>query len=384
MTQADTVVVGGGLAGAASAILLARHGRPVTLFERDPGPRHKICGEFLSGEALAYLANVGVDAAALGASPIGQVRLVHGDSSLSAPLPFRGAGLSRRVLDEALLRQAEASGATVHRGAAVARIGGGVLEVGGQDLRPATILLATGKHDLRGAPRMPARDPAALIGFKMHFVLSPRQTEGLRGCVEVILFADGYAGLQLVEGGVANLCLLVDRARYDTVGRSWPDLLASLIGSSAHLARRLGDAAALFDRPLTIYRVPYGYVHAAPTSPGLFRLGDQAAVIPSFCGDGMSIALHSAHLAAGTLRRGGDAEQYHAQLRQDVEPAIRLAGWLYRGMRAPALRSVMLAACRQWPGLLRALTTRTRIPAAAQGAATQGAALQGTAPGQLC
>ena len=67
-----------------------------------------------------------------------------------------------------------------------------------------------------------------------------------------------------------------------------------------------GDAVAkeaepLLARPLTISGVPYGFLAPPRPDDPVFRLGDQAAVIPSFCGDGMAIALHSAVLAAETV-----------------------------------------------------------------------------------
>jgi flavin-dependent dehydrogenase len=359
-------IAGGGPAGAAAACLLARDGVPVTVLERDAGPRHKICGEFLSREALVYLAGLGVDVAALGASEIRAMRLVHGRRVVEAALPFRGAGLSRLAMDAALLDRAEALGAQVRRGVTVRSIGPDGLECDGETMPARALFLATGKQDLRGSPRLPARESEALIGFKAHFDLGPGQRAALAGHVEVVLFPDGYAGLQLIEGGVANLCLLVDRARYAAAGQDWPTLLEGLLRENDHLARRLEGAAMRQDRPLSIFRVPYGYVHAgAEALPGVFRLGDQAAVIPSFCGDGMSIALHSAHLAVRTLLSGGDAARYHAEMRRDVGRPVRTAFGLYRLGQGRAMRGAIVTACGMWPGLMRAVAVRTRVPEAA-------------------
>ena len=68
--QNEVLILGGGVAGCAASIALARKGRCVTLIEREPTPRHKVCGEFLSGEALEDLHALGIDVASLGAVPI--------------------------------------------------------------------------------------------------------------------------------------------------------------------------------------------------------------------------------------------------------------------------------------------------------------------------
>src|SRR5579863_2665495 len=73
--QDEVFVIGGGVAGCAASIALSRKGRSVTLIEREPAPRHKVCGEFLSGEALEDLRALGIEVAELGAVPIDYVRL---------------------------------------------------------------------------------------------------------------------------------------------------------------------------------------------------------------------------------------------------------------------------------------------------------------------
>ena len=55
----DAVVVGAGPAGSAAAAVLAEHGRSVLLLEKDVFPRHKVCGEFLSADALPSLDRIG-------------------------------------------------------------------------------------------------------------------------------------------------------------------------------------------------------------------------------------------------------------------------------------------------------------------------------------
>ncbi len=101
------LILGGGPAGAAAATVIATAGRPVTLVERNAGPTDKLCGDFLSGAALAALHRLGLDPSAMGASPVRTIRLVHRRTSAESALPFPAMGLSRRSLDEALLHLAE-------------------------------------------------------------------------------------------------------------------------------------------------------------------------------------------------------------------------------------------------------------------------------------
>src|SRR5690606_4034447 len=109
----ETVIIGGGPAGSAAAIHLARHGMPVRLLERQAGPHHKVCGEFISYEAAHHLENLGLDLPALGAVPIRQARFYNGEQELAFDLPFTAWSLSRCILDSALLEQAELAGAKV-------------------------------------------------------------------------------------------------------------------------------------------------------------------------------------------------------------------------------------------------------------------------------
>lgn len=364
----ELVIVGGGLAGGLAAAMLARAGRHPLLFERDAGASDKICGEFLSAEAQQHLARIGLDLGALGGHVITRLRLVRGDSVAEARLPFRGLGLSRRVLDHALLEHAAACGAEVRRGHEVRifKSASGVeVNVDGiGQCKPDTLLLATGKHDVRDLRRQLVKPAEDLVGFKTYFRLDPAQTQALSGSVEVIVFPHGYAGLQRVEGGRANLCLLIDRAQFQESGAAWDCLLRDLMRLSAHLRRRLQGATPLLDRPLAIYRVPYGFVHAPLASDprNVYRLGDQVAVIPSFSGDGMAIALHSAALAVQTHLNGRSAREYHQRIRADVAAQVARASALYRFGRSAFGQAMLIPVFRAWPRGLQLAAAFTRVP----------------------
>ena len=359
----DAVVIGGGPAGAATATLLARAGREVVLLEREQGPADKVCGEFLSREAGLYLGSLGVDLGAFGAVPIEAVRLTDGEKVARVKLPFAAWSLSRRALDEALLGRAAAAGATIRRGAGVVELTQGSEGYrarldDGATVDARTAFLATGKHDLRGWRRPPGLQND-LLAFKIYFHLAEDQRNQLERHVELILFEGGYAGLQPVEEGRANLCLVVRRARFAALGRRWENLLGAMRAESPHLDRRLAGATAAWPRPLALSAIPYGHVLREGSGP--FRLGDQAAVIPSFSGDGMSIALHSAELAVTSYLAGRDVTTFQKRLARDVGAQVLLAAGLSHGLVRRPTQLAIGAAARLFPAIMSAVASHTRV-----------------------
>lgn len=360
---AHALVVGGGPAGAALAIRLAEAGRPVTVLERQAGAHDKVCGEFISGEAVTALERLGLDLAALGAAPIRRVRLARGGAIAEAPLPFAALSLSRRRLDEALLARAADAGALVRRGFKVRRLertaGGWRAQGEDGDIADGNAaFLAVGKHDLRAFKRRRGLHND-LIAFKMHWRLLPAQAKALEGAVELCLFSGGYAGLEAIEDGQANLCLVVRRSRYAALA-AWPALLAAIRADCALLDQRLAGAEALWAKPLAIAAIPYGQF--ARPAEGLWPLGDQAAVIPSFAGDGLAIALHSAALAARAWLAGESAQAYAGRLRRELGPRVIGASLLSQALVRAPTQAAILAAARIEPRLMSAAARLTRIP----------------------
>jgi menaquinone-9 beta-reductase len=376
----DALVVGGGPAGSALAALLARGGRDVILIEREAGPHDKVCGEFISGEAAGYLQRLGLDLAGLGAVPIGQVRLAGRARAAEHALPFPAFSLSRRRLDEALLGLAANAGVELRRGRRVKgleRLDGrwrASLD-GGAEIDAGAAFLATGKHDLRGRRRPPGLH-GDLVGFKMHLRLEPAQAAALEGTVELHLFPGGYAGLEPIEDGLANLCLVVGRNELDG-GSSWAVLLRELLADCLLLAERLAGSDAQWPKPLAISAIPYG--HVARPDGDLWRLGDQAAVIPSFAGDGLGIALHSAHAAAAAYLSGGSAAAFQRRLAADLSVRVKGAALVSRLIVQPWAQGVAAGLARRRPQLLSAAAAWTRIPQRAVDRLKPGPARPGTA-----
>jgi flavin-dependent dehydrogenase len=359
MSGSAPLIVGGGPAGAAAAIGLARAGLPPLLIERDAETRDALCGGFLSWATLKRLAGLGVDPLALGAHPVERVTLFSGPQSALARLPAPAAALSRRALDTALLDQAKAAGAAIQRG-----IGARALEEGrlrlddGGDVSTDRLVLATGKHELRGAARPRASGDVA-VGLRWRLASSPALHRLAAGQIELHLFRGGYAGLVLQEDGGANLCLAVRRSRFVEHGGRPEALLEALAREAPALAARL-DAAASVGASQAVANVPYGW-RARTGEAGLYRIGDQAGVIPSLAGEGIAIAIASGLAAADAIATGKDAIRFQPALADRLRRPIAIASGLWHVAEQPLGARVLIAATRLAPGLAGLAARFTRL-----------------------
>lgn len=374
-SEAAPLVIGGGPAGSMFALSMARAGRAVTLLEKSKGAHDKVCGDFLSRESAVYLESLGLHPRTLGAVPVRTVRVITSRCVQESALPFAAWSLTRRALDEALLREAALQGAEVVRDAHVMQLqqtgeNWTALLRDGRSFRTRHVVLASGKLDVNGWARPTCIQPH-LLGFKMYFRLTEEQHRALGETVELLLYPGGYMGLEPVEGGVVNATMLVDARDLRASGVHWDAVLRYVRARSTHLRERLEGAVEMLPKPLAVSRIPYGHLQS-DTEDGLWRVGDQAAVIPSLCGDGTSIALHSGALAATCLLQGMSASAYQRRLHRQLATRLRFATGLSRVL----LRWPQASHCiRIFPGLLRFFAAVTRIPESAM-VAVQGSDAQ--------
>ncbi|WP_231726013.1 MULTISPECIES: NAD(P)/FAD-dependent oxidoreductase [unclassified Sphingomonas] len=344
MRHPRALIIGGGPAGAATAIRLAGAGVETRVLERSTGPHDTVCGGFLGWDALAALDRLGVSAAGLGAHPIRRLRLAHGRRVREVALPFAAAGLSRRVLDEALLARASAAGAGVTRGVKVRSVDPDTRSAelaDGTRIIGEALFLATGKHPLRGAPARGEATRDGALGLRIGYVPDATTRAALDGVIELHPFDQGYVGLLLTEDGRVNLCLSSAPARLRAAGSAMA-LIGELGGESPLLGERVAGLAGQWS---TIAGVPYGW-RAADGIHGVFRLGDQAAVISSLAGDGVAIALRSGERAAAAMIAGGAPEsaRYQPRFAREAKRPIATAGALRYAAERPALRPLLFGA----------------------------------------
>lgn len=364
MTDPQVIVIGAGPAGSAAAIGLARAGAKTLLLERARDTGDALCGGFLSWRSLERLDSLGIDRAALGGQLVARVRLFSGRRSSETALPARAMGVSRRRLDSALQAAAERAGAALERGVhATAADGGSVQTRDGATLSAPAMFLAAGKHGFRGFPREPAvwqrADP--VMGLRLRLPPNAALDRLVGDAVELHLFDRGYAGLVRQEDGSANLCLAVHKSRLDEAGGEPAALLCALGDTHPRLGERL--AYADWSRGIdAIGHVPYGW-RTEETAPGLFRLGDQAGVIPSLAGEGMGLAFASADAAVTAWRHGGAgaAPAFQKAFAARMAHPFAVANLVWRAGENPRTAGSMTSMASLFPSLVRMISRATRI-----------------------
>ena len=279
-------------------------------------------------------------------------------------MPFPAASLTRKALDTALIAEAIAAGVRVERGRTVQSLSRTTSNTwqatldNGTTREAPTVYLATGKHDLRGYAR--PKDPDRWVAFKTYFRLAACAGRSTRAASELMLYPGGYGGLQPVQGGIANLCCVVQQRYLSRVGNRWENFLAKMQQDCPHLAMRLAGAEPLLDKPIAITHIPYGFMRRT-TEQGLYCIGDQAAVIPSFTGDGISLALHTARCAVAAYLASEPAPLFQARLRSALLPQMRLAELAADGLNNSLARAVLPFCLRVWPGVMGVTAKLTRI-----------------------
>ena len=329
------------------------------LIERTQGPHDVVCGGFLGWDSLAALERLGLDPAALGARPIRRLRLISAKRIVEVALPRLAAGLSRRSLDEALLAAAREAGAAVRRGRTVRAADLAERRVrldDEEEVAGEALILATGKHELRGAAR-PVDISTRPLGLRSALDAGPALAEALEGVIELHLYDGGYAGLLMQEDGRANFCLSASRDRLKEAGGIEP-LVARLADELPAFRERLGQGEP--GEWSAISGVPYGW-RASETAEGVYRVGDQAAVIASLAGDGIAIALESGVAAAEAIAGAVPAEDFQRAWARRARRPVGLAEVLRRSAEHGVSRDSMMGLLGWFPLLAPLAARLTRI-----------------------
>jgi flavin-dependent dehydrogenase len=342
----ETVTIaGGGLAGLALGIGLRQCGVPVTVWEAGRYPRHRVCGEFISGRGRASLARLGLlrGLQETGAGSATSAAFFAGPARVAArPLPEAALCISRFVLDEWLAREFQRLGGELRLGARWrGEFGAGVVCASGRRAEPVT-------------------DGWRWFGLKVH-----ARGVALDADLEMHFVPSGYVGLCRLGAGDVNICgLFRSAATVPDLAQRWRDWL----GGPAVSVLRSRLAAAQFDEASFCSVAGLCLRPQGAAQRNECRVGDALTMIAPVTGNGMSMAFESAELAIeplarfsrGNLTWAGAREEMARRSDQRFTPRLRWAAWLQRALFQPSARVALmfLAARSEW--CWRRLFERTR------------------------
>jgi menaquinone-9 beta-reductase len=361
MRRTSPLILGAGPAGTAAAIRLAQGGACPLILEAQAEKGDAICGGFISWRTIQSLESLGVMADQLPGHAVSRVTLFCGDSFGEAPLPAQAMGISRYLLDRMLINRAVQAGAGIEMGVSAKALhdDGSLTLKDGERLTPDSLFIGTGKHELRGLGRERAEDPA--VGIRVRLSPHPSLSLLVGGAIELHLFEGGYAGLMLQEDGSGNLCMAVRKSRLTQAGGSAQALLSHLGDTHPHLAERLSflPSDAHID---AIAAIPYGW-RTSETRPGQFRLGDQAACIPSLAGEGNGLALASGIRAADAWLDGGPTAScdFQRSFADSTWRPVSAARILWHLAESEGSAKLLIKATQSAPFLAKVAASLTRI-----------------------
>jgi len=330
--EVDIAVVGAGPAGSTLAALLARRGASVALIDRDTFPRDKLCGEFLSYDALPILDLLGV--AIDDAPPITHCSVVSRRHRYEFDFPHAARGISRMRLDDLLFRTAVASGATPLQDTGTGRV------------RPRVVAGAWGRWGRMDAQmhRSFVRDRAHRnFGFKRHYQgATPPST------IELYSFRRGYLGVSPIESGLTNICGLVHADRLAGHKGRWESFVDTIRNEEATLDAMYARYEPAQEQFLS--SEPVIFRSRSAVEGGVFMVGDASGIIDPLTGNGMAMAIQSALVAAPFILEklaGRDTEAAYRRRHHELfANRIRWSRRVAQVLSRPALLDAALAGVR--------------------------------------
>lgn len=315
-------IAGGGLAGLSLGIALRKAGVPVTVYEAGNYPRHKVCGEFISGVSPQTLSTLGISTLFGEArSPQSLAWFYNERLLLHTAFPQPALGISRYFLDERLQKLFTA-------------LNGDLQTNSRQRPDPA-------EGHVWAAGRRPQTGP--WLGLKAHVKNFPQDSAA---DLEMHMGSNGYVGIVAVEEGYSNVCGLfrVDRSLPAKGSDLLPTYLAA--GGNVKLAEKLRACQWREDSFSAVAGFKLG---AQPGVSGLCCIGDSESMIPPFTGNGMSMAFQAAELAlapllawsSGAVTWENTTAEIATKLRKKFRRRLLASGLLHQAILSSSGRSVL-------------------------------------------
>ena len=305
----QVAIVGGGLAGLACSIRLAKAGIKVILIEKNTYPFHKVCGEYISNEALDYIKLLGVNPFDFGAVPLDKFWLSSpSGNKLELDLPLGGFGISRYTLDFELSKIAKKEGVQIWEGVFVKNVGQEerdkrrqnknkfLVKTSAENIESQIVIGSYGKRSNldNKLQRHFVNQDFPYIGVKYHLKtdLMPNNVIALHN------FWRGYCGISRIEDDKFCFCYLSHKDNINDF-KKVENIEKQLFTENPFLSKILKEAEFLYEKPEIINQVSFSSKKLIEDD--ILMCGDSAGMITPLCGNGMAMALHSSKILSDLL-----------------------------------------------------------------------------------
>lgn len=294
------LIIGGGLAGLITGIRLARAGANVTLAEKRQYPFHRVCGEYISNEAVPFLKSLDLYPAGLDLPQLTRFQLSSTTGKTSIlPLDMGGFGISRYTFDHLLCRAAKQAGVQVLENTEVIKVAYShqkfTIHTQVNTFEADVVIGAQGKRSRldMALHRSFTKRRSPYVGVKYHLRINhPGDLIALHN------FDGGYCGISNVEQGKTNLCYLVHRDVLKKYGNI-PEMERQVLQRNPLLQSIFTEGEFLFDKPEVINEISFETKSAIEGH--VLMAGDAAGMITPLCGNGMAMAIHAAKLLSDVV-----------------------------------------------------------------------------------
>jgi flavin-dependent dehydrogenase len=367
----DVVIAGGGLAGLALSIQLARAGYSVVLLEKETYPYHKVCGEYISLESWNFLEELGLPLSDWNLPIIRQLLVSAPDgNSITHELPLGGFGISRYKLDSAMAGIARSAGVDLRES----------VKVTDMQFEQSTFTVRTNDGVLFSKIACGAYGKRSNLDIKWRRSFTQKKSDRLNNYVgvkyhvrsdippDVIAlhnFRDGYCGISRIEDGKCCLCYITTARNLRESGHSIPEMERMILRQNPFLEKIFSSANFLFAQPVTISQISYD--RRTRVQDHVLFTGDAAGMIPPLAGNGMSMALHGSKIAyrcidaflKGLVARYELEQEYTDQWDKQFGRRLWAGRFLQAWFGGERRTNLLLYSLKPFPGLVSFLIRQT-------------------------
>ncbi|MFL5809641.1 MAG: NAD(P)/FAD-dependent oxidoreductase [Flavisolibacter sp.] len=371
----DAAIVGGGLAGLAAGIRLARLGHSVVLFEKEKYPFHKVCGEYISLESWNFLQELGL--------PLKEMRLPVIDTLLlTAPngkafrtkLPLGGFGISRYKIDALLADIAKSNGVHVVDETKVNEIN--FNEKFTLEFQSKTV--STNKVDAMLCCASYGKRSNLDIKWNRNFlkgvdkkldnyvaVKYQIKTNWQKNLIGLHNFENGYCGISKIEDDRYCLCYMSKAEMLKKSNNSIHQLENDILYKNPHLKNIFQSAEICNEFPVTISQINFN--KKTLVEDHMLMIGDAGGMITPLCGNGMSIALQTGKIASelmssylnGNISRVELETDYQQQWKNNFARRLRTGRMIQRFFGSKLLSNLFVQTFRLLPFLAKPVVKMT-------------------------